>query len=148
MDGVTPGNGTLFIDRYGDLYGTTETGGCCGGVVFRLIPKANGQWGETILHTFQTGPSGNQPYAGVVMDKEGNLYGTTDGGGSSGCGVIYKLAPKPKGKWKYSVLYNFSGGVDGCVPAGNLVIDKKGNLYGGTVLGGQYGQGVIFEITP
>jgi uncharacterized repeat protein (TIGR03803 family) len=61
--------------------------------------------------------------------------------------VIYKLAPEPKGQWKYTVLHTFSGS-DGCVPAGNLVLDKKGNLYGGTVLGGSTGNGVIFEITP
>ena len=56
--------------------------------------------------------------------------------------------PQPKGKWKYTVLYTFSGGSDGCIPAGNLVFDKKGNLYGGTVLGGTTGNGVIFELTP
>jgi len=147
-DGITPGSGALFIDGHGSLYGTTETGGCCGGVVYKLTPQANGRWKETILYAFQGGARGNQPYAGVVMDKSGNLYGTTDGGGnSSGCGGIYKLAPEPKGKWKYTVLHRFSGD-DGCAPAGNLVLDQKGNLYGGTVLGGTTGNGVIFELTP
>lgn len=83
------------------------------------------------------------------MDKAGNLYGTTDyGGGGCDCGVIYKLAPGPKGKWTYTVLHTFGIGDDGGVPEGNLVMDSKGNLYGGTILGGTYGQGVIFELTP
>jgi uncharacterized repeat protein (TIGR03803 family) len=74
------------------------------------------------------------------MDKSGNL---------SGCGaVIYKLAPKPKGKWAYTVLHTFGVSPDGCQPEGNLVLDKKGNLYGGTVLGGSQGYGMIFELTP
>ena len=146
-DGQWPGNGALFMDGSGALYGTTINGGCCGGVVYKLTPKANGRWKETILYDFQGGASGYLPYAGVVMDKSGNLYGTTDGGGASGCGVIYKLAPQPKGKWKYTVLYTFYGW-DGCAPAGNLVLDKKGNLYGGTILGGATGNGVIFELTP
>jgi len=148
-DGITPGSGALFMDGSGSLYGTTESGGCCGGVVYKLTPRSGGRWKETILYDFKMGASGWLPGAGVVMDKSGNLYGTTDGGGnSSGCGVIYKLAPQPKGKWKYTVLYTFSGGNDGCIPAGNLVLDKKGNLYGGTVLGGTTGNGVIFELTP
>jgi len=75
---------------------------------------------------------------------------TTDYGGdpSCDCGVIYKLAPGPKGKWAYTVLHEFGIGNDGGVPEGNLVMDSKGNLYGGTVLGGTYGGGVVFELTP
>jgi uncharacterized repeat protein (TIGR03803 family) len=172
-DGVGPGSGALFMDGSGSLYGTTTGGGvnACGGfaeylngrlaehapsadigncgTIFKLTKGGKGIWKEAILYNFKSGSSGHLPFAGVVMDKSGNLYGTTDGGGnSSGCGVIYKLAPQPKGKWKYTVLYTFSGGSDGCIPAGNLVFDKKGNLYGGTVLGGTTGNGVIFELTP
>jgi uncharacterized repeat protein (TIGR03803 family) len=148
-DGQWPGNGALFMDGSGNLYGTTTNGGSYGGVVFKLTPNGSGHWKESTLYEFQGGAKGWLPYAGVVMDKSGNLYGTTDGGGnSSGCGVIYKLAPQPKGKWEYTVLYTFSGGSDGCIPAGNLVLDKKGNLYGGTILGGATGNGVIFELTP
>jgi len=147
-DGITPGAGALLMDSSLNLYGTTEGGGCCGGVVYKLTPKSGG-WKETILYAFQGGQSGNQPYAGVVMDKSGNLYGTTDGGGGpNGCGVIYKLAPAGKDNWKYSVLHTFGRVGDGCVPAGNLAIDGKGNLYGGTVLGGTKGYGVVFELTP
>ena len=63
-------------------------------------------------------------------------------------GTLYKLAPGPKDKWKYSVLHTFGYGSDGCQPEGNLAIDNNGNLYGGTVGGGKYGVGVVFELTP
>jgi uncharacterized repeat protein (TIGR03803 family) len=149
-DGNTPGWGSLFMDSSGSLYGTTAGGGCCGGVVFKLTPESNGRWKETILDNFHRGVTGYSPNAGVVMDKAGNLYGTTDYGGDPycGCGVIYKLSPGPKGKWSYTVLHEFGIGNDGGVPEGNLVMDSKGNLYGGTALGGTYGGGVVFELTP
>jgi len=147
-DGYTPGNGALMMDSSGNLYGTTESGGCCGGTVFKLTPGTDGHWKESILHNFKPGASGSFPTAGVVMDKAGNLYGTTvDGGTSCDCGVVYKLTPGSNGKWTYTVLHAFSGG-DGAVPAGNLILDDKGNLYGGTVLGGGDNNGVIFELTP
>jgi uncharacterized repeat protein (TIGR03803 family) len=148
-DGITPGAGALLMDGSGNLYGTTAGGGCCAGVVYKLTPEGEGRWKETILYEFQVGGSGYEPNAGVVMDKAGNLYGTTDeGGGPNGCGVIYKLAPAGKYKWKYSVLHTFGKGHDGCEPEGNLVLDQKDNLYGGTVLGGAHGYGMVFELTP
>ena len=156
------------MDSSGNLYGTTEAGGANGGcasdadlsvpgvpltigncgTIFKLTKKTDGRWKESILYNFATGSDGFLPGAGVVMDKSGNLYGTTDGGGSAGCGVIYKLAPGTKGKWKYSVLHTFGYGMDGCIPAGNLAIDNKGNLYGGAILGGLYGYGIVFELSP
>jgi len=144
--GVTPGSG-LLMDASGSLYGTTASGGCCGGVVFKLTPGGRGRWKETVLHGFKGGAGGDSPWAGVVMDKAGSLYGTTVYGGSDcDCGLIYKLTPGPKGKWKYTVLHTFYGW-DGAIPEGNLVLDDNGNLYGGTVLGGT-GNGVIFELSP
>ena len=80
------------------------------------------------------------------MDKSSNLYGTTIYGGS-GCGVVYKLAPAPRGKWTYTVLHTFTGN-DGCQPDANLILDDQGNLYGTTATGGVYGSGVVFELTP
>jgi len=148
-DGYTPGNDALFMDAQGNLYGTTEIGGSgtgMDGTVFRLTPGAHGRWNETILYNFNGGADGGFPAAGVVMDKTGNLYGTGEDS-SSGCGLIYKLTPKPKGEWKYTILHTFLG-PDGCVPVGNLAIDSKGNLYGGAIFGGQYGYGVVFQLTP
>jgi uncharacterized repeat protein (TIGR03803 family) len=147
-DGYTPGGGALVMDGSGNLYGTTETGGCCGGTVFKLTPDSPGRWKETILYNFKPGANGWFPGAGVVMDKAGNLYGTTDDGGTScSCGVVYKLAPGNNGKWAYTVLHRFRG-FDGAIPTGNLILDDKGNLYGGTVLGGPLNDGVVFELTP
>ncbi|HEX8814685.1 MAG TPA: choice-of-anchor tandem repeat GloVer-containing protein [Terriglobales bacterium] len=148
QNGQFPGSGALYMDETGVLYGTTELGGTYGGIAFRLTPQGGGHWRYAIIHNFLGGPSGSLPYWGVVMDKIGNLYGTTDGGGNlSGCGVIYKLAPAPGDKWKYSVLHTFGNGFDGCVPEGNLAIDQNGNLYGGTVLGGEYGYGIVFQLS-
>lgn len=143
-DGVTPGWGALVIDAKGSLYGTTATGGCCGGVIFKLTPQTDGRWKETILYDFKGGASGFEAGAGVVMDKAGNLYGTTIAGGSGcGCGVVYKLSPGANDKWTYTVLHTFTGS-DGAQPDANLILDSKGNLYGTTANGG----GVVFELTP
>jgi uncharacterized repeat protein (TIGR03803 family) len=109
---------------------------------------ANGHWKETILYSFKNGPSGNAPSAGVVVDGAGNLYGTTGYGGDAqcSCGVVYKLSPGKNGTWKYTVLHRFTG-ADGGEPEANLILDKKGNLYGTTPFGGP-GFGVVFEVTP
>jgi uncharacterized repeat protein (TIGR03803 family) len=154
-DGEVPGVGALVSDGSGNLYGTTSQGGShicvdvgCG-TLFELTPETNGQWKETILYDFVGNAKGNGPGAGVVMDKKGNLYGTTIYGGSSecGCGVVYELSPSANGKWKYTVLHAFIGS-DGAQPDANLILDSKGNLYGTTATGGAGGAGVAFELTP
>jgi uncharacterized repeat protein (TIGR03803 family) len=147
-DGVTPAGEALTMDASGSLYGTTEVGGAFRyGTVYKLTPDSNGPWKETIIHNFKPDAGGSFP-GGLVMDKAGNLYGTAgNGGGSCDCGVVYKLSPGAKGKWTYTVLHRFNN-IDGAVPAGNLTLDDKGNLYGGTVLGGTTADGVIFELTP
>jgi len=147
-DGQFPG-GALIMDASGDLYGTTVNGGSYLGVVFKLTPEGNGRWRETVIYSFQSGTSGSDPGGGVVQDSAGNLYGTTIYGGSPNCdcGVVYKLSPKKNGKWKYTVLHTFVGS-DGAQPDANLILDDKGNLYGTAATGGQYGDGVVFEVTP
>jgi uncharacterized repeat protein (TIGR03803 family) len=153
-DGQVPGVGALVSDGSGSLYGTTSQGGShicidvgCG-TVFRLV-RETGHWTETILYNFVGDKKGSGPGAGVVMDKKGNLYGTTVYGGSTlcGCGVVYKLSPSSNGKWKYTVLHTFTGS-DGAQPDANLILDSKGNLYGTTATGGAGGAGVAFELTP
>ena len=147
-DGVEPGWGSLFMDQTGRLYGTTRAGGpAVAGIIFRLTHQPDGHWKESILYNFKKDASGYSPNTGVIVDSAGNLYGTTDYGGAGDCGVIYKLAPGKKGNWSYTVLHTFNGS-DGCLPEGNLVPDKKGNYYGVTALGGDYGGGVVFELTP
>jgi uncharacterized repeat protein (TIGR03803 family) len=154
-DGGRPGLGVLAMDGSGNLYGTTLGGGAnwCGsgncGTIFKLTRGAHSQWKETVLYNFRKGTTGSGPGAGVVRDQAGNLYGTTIYGGSSqcGCGVVFKLVPQKSGKWKYTVLHTFVG-YDGAQPDANLILDKKGNLYGTAATGGAGGAGVVFEVTP
>jgi uncharacterized repeat protein (TIGR03803 family) len=123
-----------------------------------LVFKVDGTGNETVLHTFG-GSDGAYPDSVLLFDSQGNLYGTTQGGGSSGecangCGVVFELSPR-NGPWEETVLYSFcpaSGCTDGATPiAGPLVRDSAGNLYGTTYFGGAYcgsneGCGVVFKL--
>jgi uncharacterized repeat protein (TIGR03803 family) len=138
-DGCQPIGGVVF-DKAGNLYGTTQIGGTSGnGVVFKITPSGT----ETVLYSFKGGTDGSSPHASLILDKLGNLYGTTTQGGVSGMGTVFKLTPAGV----ESVLYTFPGGVKGSSPIGALVFDKKGNLYGTTVAGGASG-GIVFKLTP
>jgi uncharacterized repeat protein (TIGR03803 family) len=200
-DGSAPVAG-VTLTKAGIIFGTTSAGGTSGyGTVFRLAPAQSG-WTEHILHNFEMQADGGTPYAGVVFDASGNLYGaTTDGGGadwngggaifeltysggewnfsvldglagsgisgtyrnvlvsaagniyatthcdgSYSAGTVYELTPSG-GSWTYTPLYAFTGGSDGQYSYSNLVMDKQGNLYGTTNIGGA-GYGVAFKITP
>jgi uncharacterized repeat protein (TIGR03803 family) len=150
-DGWDP-RGTVIFDQNGDIYGTTSQGGNAGGAgtVFKLTRGANGLWKETVLSDFPNDfQNGGGPVAGVIFDRSGNLWGTTSGGGDPNCqcGVVFKLTPGAKGKWKYTVIHRFHY-TDGFDPEAGLILDSKGNLYGTTANGGKYGGGVVFEITP
>jgi uncharacterized repeat protein (TIGR03803 family) len=177
-DGLGP-VGRIVLDKQGNLYGATANGasatcpgvGSCG-TVYELSPPAikGDPWKETILHVFKGLQFGDGaiPEGGLIMDAEGNLYGTTayDGtgqcklGGLVGCGTVYEMFPptQPGGAWTETVLYSFQGGNDGYFPSGDLVFDKSGNLYGATQFGGGKGTncgdpiypncGTIFELSP
>jgi len=82
----------------------------------------------------------------MALDGKGNLWGTVQGG-TSGNGVVFELTPQRNGKWKYQVVHQFNGN-DGSLPGAAVIFDSKGNLYGTTILGGTYGGGVVFELTP
>jgi uncharacterized repeat protein (TIGR03803 family) len=114
------------------------------GVVYKLTPKSGGAWTESVIYNFQGGSDGGTPYAGLIFDQSGNLYGTTqEGGGTAcryGCGVVFQLTPQSNGSWTESVLYSFTGGSDGGVPLAGLIFDAKGNLYGTTYIGGFLGK--------
>jgi uncharacterized repeat protein (TIGR03803 family) len=179
-DGWGPKSKLLF-DNQGNLYGTTEYGGSssnsnqsCGegsgcGMVYELSPQPGGTWTENILYSFcapqnSLCPDGLHPDAGLVFDESGNLYGTTELGGSEGGGTVFELSPPsvPGGAWTETVLYNFctnkvgSQCLDGQYPASDLVFDKQGNLYGTTAYGGSghldydgySGGGTVFELSP
>jgi uncharacterized repeat protein (TIGR03803 family) len=150
QDGAAPSAGPI-LDAAGNLYGTTEGGGnldACGnvgcGIAMQLTP-ASGRWKQNVLHEFRGETDGAQPIASMIFDRAGNLYGITNNGGAHGAGTVFELSPAGNGKWKGKVLYQFTGGADGCGPFASLVFDRAGNLYGTTLFGG-LGQGVIFKL--
>jgi uncharacterized repeat protein (TIGR03803 family) len=147
-DGESPASGDVVFDQAGNIYGTTSSGGSYGsGTVYELSPSGGG-WTETVLYSFQGNNDGATPIAGVVFDNAGNLYGTTALGGIHGYGTIYKLTPSPSG-WTKNTLYDFPFyGSAGIVPAGGLIFDSSGNLYGATTRGGPYDGGAAYELTP
>jgi uncharacterized repeat protein (TIGR03803 family) len=137
-DGGSPVAGVI-LDSAGNLYGTTLLGGPSGyGAVFKLDTTGN----ETTLYSFTGGTDGRLPYAGVIRDTAGNLYGTTSAGGASGYGVVFKVDTAGK----ETVLYSFTGGADGNYPYGGVIRDGVGNLYGTTLMGGGSGVGVVFKV--
>jgi uncharacterized repeat protein (TIGR03803 family) len=141
--------GRLISDAAGNLYGTTTFGGTSGtGIVFELTKsQAPAGWRETILYNFAGGNDGSQPWAGLIFDSAGNLYGTTFLGGTSNAGTVYELTPGQGGVWTETLLYSFAGGADGSGPQSDLIFDRSGNLYGTTTGGGSPGNGIVFELT-
>jgi uncharacterized repeat protein (TIGR03803 family) len=148
--GLTP-NGLIFDAKKINLYGTTQSGGANNrGTVFELSPNGGGTWKETVLCSFgATGSDGNAPQAGLVFDSFGNLYGTTESGGTDNQGVVFELSPLSGGTWTESVLYSFlANGSDGESPRSNLIFDANGSLYGTTHGGGSsLGQGTVFQLS-
>jgi hypothetical protein len=162
----------VVIGKNGVLYGTTQYGGVspnctyygCGSV-YSLTPPASpgGTWTEDTLYNFMGGSDGAEVLAGVVIGKNGGLYGTTISGGPSsscvgftvtGCGTVFELTPPASagGTWTETVLYSFMGGSDGGLPS--AVVGEGGVLYGITPFGGDladcggFGCGSVFELTP
>jgi uncharacterized repeat protein (TIGR03803 family) len=150
-DGEYPAS-EIVVDGAGNLYGTTTEGGDFNaGIVFQLSPDGAGGYTETILHHFNGFADGLNPYGGVAIDADGNLYGTTTAGGTGGvcaedgCGVVYKLT-KNGGSWDFSVLHHFTGGFDGWGVGGQPALDAAGNVYGTTPNGGLFGIGVVWQL--
>lgn len=116
-----------------------------------VIPSG-GAGSENALYSFAGGTDPKLPYAGLVFDKAGNLYGTSELGGTNNQGTIFEISPSANGTWTETVLYNFTGASDGGQPYGSLVFDTAGNLYGTTNFGGSsncnMGCGTVFELTP
>jgi uncharacterized repeat protein (TIGR03803 family) len=152
-DGGSPVAGVV-IGKNGRLYGTTSAGGASSnaGTVFELRPLArNGSiWSETVLHSF-TGPDGADPRAGLVIGKDGALYGTTTFAAEPYCcGTVFQLTPPETvgGLWELTVLQAFSTDSAGGYPYAGLVLGKKGRLYGTTYGGGTSPGGTVFELKP
>jgi uncharacterized repeat protein (TIGR03803 family) len=150
-DGATPYGARPIFDAAGNLYGTAFGGGlqnCPGGcgLVYELVPGKGG-WTEKILYSFSGTPDGSSPWAGVIFDQSGNLYGTTKLGGLYGYGTVFELTPSSSG-WMEKVLYNFQNQQDGGMPYAGLIFDPSGNLIGATTAGGAGNGGTVFELTP
>jgi hypothetical protein len=177
-DGANPSAPVIF-DSKGNLYGTTGYGGPYeaqyndgGGTVFELSPGNGGSWSETVLYSFgqfdssnDTIPNGANPYGGLVIDSEGNLYGDTYGGGFNSApnpefvaaqGVVFELSPGSSNSWTFKLLHTFvdDTDMDGGDPYAGVIFDAKGNLYGTTSSGGVAGSpgtgisGTVFELSP
>jgi uncharacterized repeat protein (TIGR03803 family) len=160
-DGEFP-SGNLILDAAGNLYGTAESGGAASnsngcdfgcGTVFKLTPGAKA-WTFSVLYSFTGGQDGRQPDGTLAFDASGNLYGTTETGGGTGCdfgygcGTAFELSPSAKGPWTEAVLHSFQKQPDGLKPQGALLPDSQGNWYGTTSVGGANSDGTVFKITP
>jgi uncharacterized repeat protein (TIGR03803 family) len=151
-DGVGP-SGIVF-DGMGNLLGATAGGGrSFYGTAYRLSPpkRQGGKWTETDLYDFSGGGNGGTPWAGVIRDSKGNLYGTGAKGGNN-FGIVFELTPFGS-KWKEKMIYNFCSRnycADGASPLAGLVMDDRGVLYGTTTAGGAGcsppGCGVVFKL--
>lgn len=141
-DGCYPMQG-LVRDTAGNLYGTASF---CGFFGYGTIFKIDRAGTFTVLHAFTDGsPDGAGPYYGhLTMDRSGNLYGVTGGGGNSNYGVLYELSRKGT----FTMLHGFAGRrADGCYPLGSVARDKAGNLYGTTNSCGSNDRGIIWEVS-
>ncbi|MGB6690337.1 MAG: chitobiase/beta-hexosaminidase C-terminal domain-containing protein [Terracidiphilus sp.] len=154
-DGIDP-KSTLVFDKSGNLYGVTLEGGAnTRGMAFELSPQAEGTWTETDLHDFCSGDcsDGAFPSGGLVIDANGNLYGTVEQDGPNNAGDVFELSPGANGTWTFNVIYAFQGYTnnDGQAPQGTLLWDKSGNLYG-TANGGAKSVGcscgIVYELSP
>jgi len=143
----------LNFDSRGHLYGTTYAGGANNdGLVFQLVPRANGQWADHLLYDFASGSDGNAPSGSLAFDPKGNIYGTTYVGGPHLAGTVFEIS-KSNGTAREQILYTFQGlgfgsGPDGTNPTAGMVFDSAGNLYGTTSYGGESGVGTVFELSP
>jgi uncharacterized repeat protein (TIGR03803 family) len=124
----------------GNFYGTTYVGGANSlGTVFKVTPAGV----ETVLWSFGSGIDGQLPVSGLVQGSDGNFYGTTGAGGSTGYGTVFKITPTGA----ETVLWSFGTGMDGFSPQSGLIQGTDGNLYGMTSLGGTNSRGTVYKIT-
>lgn len=143
-DGADP-LGTLLLDASGNIYGTTSAGGAfANGTVYKLT-RSGSTWTHTVIYDFPGGANGRFPFAGVISDPAGNLYGTTAGGVQGAGGVVYKLSPSGS-NWTETVLYTFAGA--GVGSFGGLLRDSAGNLFATDTNGGASLAGEVVEVSP
>jgi uncharacterized repeat protein (TIGR03803 family) len=151
FDGKDGFGGPMIFDASGNLFGASYVGGPNGGGdVFELTSSPAGGWTEQVLHSFsREGSDRGYVSAGVIFDASGNLYGTTAFGGPHGSGSVYELSPASGGGWTSRDLYIFpASGLDGFTPYAGVTFDRAGNLYGTTYVGGAFGAGTVYELSP
>jgi uncharacterized repeat protein (TIGR03803 family) len=138
---ATSFNASLTMDAAGNIFGAGDS------TVFELSPNGNGGWDPTVIHAFTRYPAeGILPEGTPLLDKAGNIYGTTALGGAKNYGIVYKLSPGKKGRWKDQILYSFKSGKDGANPWAGIVFDAAGNIYGATHNGDESDGGTVFEL--
>jgi uncharacterized repeat protein (TIGR03803 family) len=129
-----PALSTPTLAQAGVLYGTTQIGGTYNhGTVYRMSPGKDG-WTEEVLYSFPRGKNGATPVAGIVLDAVGNIYGTTELGGSRDRGTVFELATLDNLHYQHTVLWTLAG-TDGANPLGSLILDHADHLYGTTTGG-------------
>src|ERR1700723_964733 len=136
----------LIRDSNGVLYGTTWTGDAYnGGNVFALY-RSRGKWVSSTIWAFGgTSGDGTPPECDLVMDKSGNIFGTTYAGGTANAGTVFELS-NVNGVWTESVLHSFVGNGDGVEPYAGLLMAGSGTFYGTTIYGGNHGNGTVFKL--
>jgi len=147
-DGANPVAGVTVAPK-GTLYGTTSAGGSANeGTVFALTPLKTG-WKESVLYNFLLQNDGGVPYAGVMLDKAGHLYGaaTTGGaGGDNGGGTVFEMTHSASG-WSFTVINELAGyGLSGTER--NMMMDSSGNIWATTHCDGDESEGTIYELSP
>jgi uncharacterized repeat protein (TIGR03803 family) len=135
-DGSCP-TGSMVMDTLGNLYGTTFRGGKANsGTIFKLTPAGK----LTTMYTFAGGTDGAFPQGGMALGAKGYLYGTTAQGGTFNEGTVFRVSLTGV----HTVFWNFTGGADGSEPNGNVIFDKHGHICGTTLIGGDFGRGLIY----
>src|SRR6185312_6522866 len=154
--GLTHADAALTLGPGGELYGLVPYGQSDKGAIFMLTPPSEptGAWAATVLHHFDGSDGENLWRARLILDADGNLYGTATYGGFLcdflGCGVVFRLEPPTVSgdAWHYSALYQFQGGEDGRYPVGGLEMDETGALYGSVWSTSGFATGYIYKLTP
>jgi uncharacterized repeat protein (TIGR03803 family) len=141
--------GNLTVDSAGNFYGTSDQGGGTygGGTVFELTRNADGTWANKILHSFGNGNDGSRLRSGVIFDTAGHLFGTTIEGGAHNQGTVFEMTRRANGIWAEKILHSFNG-TDGINGWDKLTFDASGNMFSTTAIGGNYGQGTLYEMMP
>jgi uncharacterized repeat protein (TIGR03803 family) len=154
FDGSTDGYYPISVplpDGSGGFYVTVTQGAAGHGTIMDLTPPASGTaWTGVVIHTFQGGADGDFPGYRLAIDPSGRLYGTTEYGGRTGAGTIFRLSPptEPGGAWQAITLHAFNTDTDGAAPVAGVTLGRDGALYGTASYGGAYQLGTVFKLAP